>query len=293
MATSDYKFKVWRCHPKAARVIPAEKTLNGTAHPQGVKFCRPFSLANAAGWWLFPPVDVDICWRGGNEFEHRLIEPYSNADHELVRSLVKPSDRTDIESWCPAASGRSKFTWGAVEPSIVQFWTGLIFELPPGWVLHIRSPINFDRRPEFSVMEGVVEADWMQYDIWINMRFDKPDQWVGLRKDSWPPLAQLIPMRRETYEAEWTMEEEIIHRNTPEANRVFEFWVNYNTNKFCYGGKQAMDPYGEKTKDSTTFFRTRKEIMGDEMEPKPDMICPHAIQEPKKLRTKLVKKRSK
>lgn len=288
----EIKLKIWKCHPKTARLVPAEKTLNGTAHPQGVKFCRPFSLANSAGWWVFPAVDVDICWRGDNEFEHRLHESFSNAEHELVRGLVKPSDKTDLDGWCPK-EGRSKFTWGKVEPSICQFWTGLIFQTPPGWILHIRSPINFDRRPQVSVMEGILESDWMQYDIWLNLRFDRKDEWVEFRKDGWPPIAQIIPMRRESYELDLSLEEEMLNRDTPEANKVFEFWVQYNQRKFCSGGKQLLDPTSGRTKDSTTFHRTRKEVM-DGMEPNPEAICPHALPELKqpKVRTKLVKKRS-
>lgn len=288
MATEEFKLKIWKCHPKTARIISAEKTLQNTAHPKGVKFCHPYRLANSAGWWIFPAVDLDVRWLGDNKFDHRLHESWSNADHELVRGLLRPLDCTDATIWCPQQTGRSKFTWGLVEPQVCQIWTGLIFETPPGYVLHIRSPINFDRNPNFSVMEGVIESDWLQYDIWINLKFDG-NEWAELRKEGLP-LAQIIPMRRESYEANWTVEEETINRDTPEANRVFEFWAKYNHQKFS-GGKYLMDPDSGRTKDSTTFYKTRKAVM-DKMEPKPEAICPHAIPKnvPKKMPNKLIKK---
>lgn len=142
-------------------------------------------------------------------------------------------------------------------------------------------------------MEGVLETDWMQYDIWLNLQFDHTD-WVHLRKNEWPPLAQLIPMRRESFDADWDMDEETINRNTPEANKVVDFWIDYNTKKFCNGGYAALsktDP--TLRKDASTFYKERMRCMGKEaMEPKPEAICP-AASTIKQFKPKLINRKAK
>ena len=262
-----FSLQVWRLHPKGVRIEKAEKTLNGTAHPDGVKFCRPYSSVNALGWWLYPAVDVDIMWKGGREFEHNLHEPWPHTEHEIVKSLVKDSDNVDVDSFAPI-EGRSKFTWGGVENSVAQFWTGCIFKTPPGWCLQIRSPINCTN-PDYTVMEGILETDWMQYDIWINLVFKTPNKWIEFRKNNWPPIAQLVPIRRESVDADWQITtDEVVNRDSTEANQVFEYWLQYNQKKFACGGKQRLSE--TRTKDSTTFWKERQEhVNKDTFEPNP------------------------
>ena len=62
---ATHTLKVWRLHPSSCPIVRAEKTLHGAAHRAGVRWCGPFTNANRAGWWVFPPVDVDIVWKGG------------------------------------------------------------------------------------------------------------------------------------------------------------------------------------------------------------------------------------
>jgi hypothetical protein len=89
-----------------------------------------------------------------------------------------------------------------VEEAVVQIWTGCIFETPPAWGLPLRSAINCaDDR--FQVMEAMLETDWLQQDIWLNVAFHSPCERVELRRDSWPPLAQNVPVRRDAYEGAW------------------------------------------------------------------------------------------
>lgn len=269
---------VWQLHPQACRVEPAEKTLRGTAHEGGVKWCHPFSTANRLGWWLFPPIDIDIRWTGC-QFEHQQLEEYSDFDYHHLRKLIKPEDGVDPDKWC-VQGGRTKFSFGGVEKNVVQIWTGLIFQTPPGWSLQIRSPVNCKRQP-FYVMEGILESDWMQYDIWTNLVFDRENEWAHLRKDGWPPLAMITPVRRETYESEWKCTAKMLDRDTPEGNRTFEYYAQYNHKKFGCGGKQLMSRYDPNlTKDSTTFYRERKRLLGDDKLPiqpepnPPEPKCP-------------------
>jgi hypothetical protein len=238
--------------------------LNGTANKAAVKWCGPYSQANSLGWYLWSPTDIDIIWKGGTSFEYRHVSEYSDYDYHFVRNLVKPHDGVDPNHWCPKG-GRTKFTWGVADEGVVQIWTGCIFQTPPNWCLHIRSPINCElphrfhqKGPICSVQEGILETDWMQYDIWINLKFHVENKYIYLRRNSFPPLAQLVPIHRSSLEG-WKLTEHAVNRDTPEGEKVFKYWIDYNRKKYELGGKQqASAHYPEIMKDSTTFHRERK-----------------------------------
>ena len=257
----DLKLEVWRVHPSGCRIVPAEKTLNRTANKGAVRWCGPFTNANRAGWWVFPPVDIDITWKGGSEFDYELYSEYSDVDWHLIRFLMDEEDKSHVDQWS-CTGGRMKFAWGLVEPAVVQIWTGCIFQTPPGWALQIRSPVNFEPRP-CHVMEAILETEWLHYDIWMNVAFDRPNETVRLRRDEWPPLAQLIPVPRSSYDAQWKLEEEPINRNSEEADEVFKYWVEYNRKKFASDGDIPVplsDP--PSFKDSATYYKERKRLIG-------------------------------
>lgn len=253
-----FKLNIWRTHPEGVRIVKAEKTLNNTAHPGAVKFCGPFTDANSYGFWIFPAHDIDICWHGGSEFEVKMLDEYDASDHYVMRNLLKETDNTDLNKWCPAEGGRTKYSFGAVEEGVVQIYTGVILQTPPGWVLHLRNPINFEPQA-YHVMEGILPTDWMQYDLWTNLKFDQKHVWVHIRRDQWPPLAQIIPIRRESISLEWEIgRDEMINRGDVEAERVFNYYVEYNTKKYCRGGRQRFSPVDPSlTKNASTFHRER------------------------------------
>ena len=252
----EFWLKVWRLHPQGVRIVPAERTLRGTAPEGAARFCGPFTHANRAGWWVFPPVDLDITWRGGLEFDHTALTEYSDIDSCLIQFLMDADERAAARNWLPA--GRTKFTWGLVEPGVAQIWTGCIFQTPPGWGLHIRSPINCGT-PGFHVMEAILETDWLHTDIWLNVAFHDEGRCVSLRRDQWPPIAQIVPVRRESYDVTWRCEEATLDRSTPEANRVFEDFIDYQNRKFSHGGRQRWSKEDPKlTKDSTAYYRARR-----------------------------------
>lgn len=278
--------KVWQLHPKACRVVQAEKTLNGSAHKEGVKWCHPFSTVNRFGWWIFPPIDLDFSYNG-KTFNYEFFEEFDDSDVELVRKNVRAEDQVSPEMWCPKG-GRTKFSWGAVEPNVLQMWTGLIFQTPPGWSLQIRSPINCNPQP-FHVMEGILETDWMQYDIWLNIVVDRNDELIQFRKNGWPPIAQIVPVFREAYQ-NWDLQVQDLNRNSAEANQVFDYWIHYNQKKFGQGGNQYLGD--GRNKDATTFYRERKRILDDNQLPKVEELkpkCPFSFEKPK-LFKKLFKK---
>jgi hypothetical protein len=173
----------------------------------------------------------------------------TNSDAATVAITFDPDRRRTPGRLVPGGTGRNKFSWGTVDEGVVQFWTGNIFETPPGWSLHIRSPINFPTKP-CHVMEGILETDWMQQDIWANVVFDRKDEWVQFRTDT--PFAQLVPVRRESYAEKWQLSEEIINRDTPEANRVFEYWTQFNERSSHTAASRCTPLIGPKTQRRIT-----------------------------------------
>jgi hypothetical protein len=260
--------KTWKIHPKACRLEKAEKTCMGLANSGGIQWCAPYTNANKSGFWIYSPIEMDLTY-DGDKFEVHNAEEYGSDDYEKVKSLIKPTDQCCVEKWCFPNIGRTKTTFGLVEKNVVQIWTGLIFETPPGWCLHVRSPVNFPRN-NFEITEAILETDWMQYDIWLNIACQKGR--IKISKDL--PIAQIVPTRRETFKEEWILESETINRNTPEAERVFTYWLDYNKQKFEMGGRQQLTE--KLTKDSTTYFKERNRIIGQGMEPERKK-CPYAM----------------
>jgi hypothetical protein len=257
---TDLHLNVWRLHPDGCVVTPAEKTLNGEADKGGVRYCGPFTNANKAGWWLSSPIDVDIVWRGGTEFECDVLTPYSNADELLIR-LLTDEDADEVDRWL-LPGGRSKLTLGLVGEGIVQIWSGCIFQTPPGWNLYLRSPANVGAQP-FRVMDAILETDWLQYDIWINLMFDRVGEVARIRREPWPPFAHLVPVPRATHDAVWRVEEAPLSRNSPDAERVLDYFVHYNKRKFASGGRNLLsaDEPELGLKDSSTYYKERKRVL--------------------------------
>lgn len=263
--------KIWELHSKASKVEQADKNCFGVANKAGVQWCGPYVNANQMGFWVYSPINIDFVFKNG-KFEVLSIEDYSNEDYELVKSLVRPEDHCCYDKWIFPSTGRTKTTFSFVEPNVLQIWTGLIFQTPPGWCLQIRSPINFPYCG-YNVVEAVLETDWLQYDIWINVSVSLCDTPLMISKDR--PLAHIVPVRRESFKGEWELDRNKLNRDTPEAESVFKYWINYNKQKFEFGGKQPLSE--NLTKDSTTYFKEKTKLIGKEMEPYPkENKCPFA-----------------
>lgn len=269
MIMNEFNLNVWEVHSKACRMEKAEKTCKNTANRAATQWCGPYINANQSGFWVYSPIDMDFVMKEDG-FQVLSCEDYDDEDFRTVSSLVRHEDDSDFQKWTFPGSGRTKTTFGLVEKNVIQIWTGLIFETPPGWCLHIRSPINF-KKEDFHVVEAILETDWMQYDIWINLSVNEINKKISIRKNE--PIAHLVPTRRETFKGEWNIKREKINRDTPEAEKVFKYWLQYNKQKFESGGNQALSE--TLTKDSTTYFRERTRMLGKEMGPEQSK-CPFA-----------------
>ena len=242
MESGGFSLRVWRLHPQGVRICPAEKTLRGDASSAAMRWCGPFAHANSYGFWVFPPVDLDVVWHGGRSFEHRFESLYTDEDAGVVARLQAPDDRY---RYAP----RRKVEFGSTLESVVSIWTGCIFQTPPGWSLMIRDPINIHASTIFRVQDAILETDWLAYDIWINLVFVQQEKWARIRRsDNWPPIAQLVPVPAAAYNDRWSLADGPMERTTAEGCGIYDRWQDYNYKKWTEKGQ----------KDPATYYRERR-----------------------------------
>lgn len=224
--------QVWRFHPRGARLEPADTTLAGDAPLPGRQYCGPFVQANGAGYYLYSPVDMDISYDPRQEprWTYSVLgDGYSDEDVAIMQAM--PMNHPLYRSEMLKPRTKIYLAGEHYEPRhTVQIWTGCVFRTPPGWSLWIRSPINREFGRPFQILEGILETDWMWYDIWVNVRFTHIGVKASLRRDG-PPLAQLVPVRRES-SARWQLEERELAPDDVEAREIFDWWVSYDWEKF-------------------------------------------------------------
>ncbi len=245
---------IYRLHPDGARFENAEPTRKGEAHKSqnevgALRFCGPFVHAGSCGVWAYPPVDMDITYLGDGQWDIEQLSEYTPLDGIVIKNNLRTEDKFR------SIYRGGRISVGKVEPDLIQIWTGCIFRTPPGWGLHVRQPINFPEaynRP-YHIQEGIIESDWLWYDIWFNIRFHRANEKAELRRDMWPPLAQLVPVRKEAY-AKCEIQDQILDRKTEDGGEVWDFWQEYNYQKW----------YAKNEKDSRTYNRTRKLLRGEE-----------------------------
>jgi Family of unknown function (DUF6065) len=267
MSEPHLYLEIWRLHPNGASIVPADKRLLGEAPPGALKWCGPFTYANRAGWWVYPPLDIDIIYRPPDEggpyhekydyerdcrsenmmhgsFDYHVVEDYEHGEEAVIKQMLRPHHKFMDPQ-------RQLYAFGDVEMNVASIWTGCVFKTPPGWCLHIRSPINIGLDTPFRVQEGILETDWMQYDIWMNLKFTRYNEWVSLRRTQHLPLAQLVPVQRESYDGKWELKDNLFTVDGPlkeEAEMVFDRWNDYNYQKWMRDGR----------KDPATHHKERK-----------------------------------
>jgi len=252
----DCQLKVFRLHPGGVRLKKADHKLNGDMFKtqqtsDAVKWCGPMLHANKLGYWMTAPLDIDIMYKGNGEWEQRIHRDYHPTEKLVIRNNLRPEDKFRDQT-------RTRISFGDAEPCTVQMWTGCIFRTPPGWCMHIRNPINFPeayQRP-FHIQEGIIETDWMNYDIWVNVKFHRVGEWASFRRNMWPPLAQFVPVRRSSYEGDWSRpSDKILTPEDAECVEVWDGWQDYNFRKWKEKGEKEPLTYHKTRKPSVAKMR--------------------------------------
>lgn len=210
------KLRVFRVHPRGSRIAAAEAGQAGEARAADLAPGSASGRANALGWWVFPPFDLDVTWLGGRAFEKRVATPLDDEDEKVVKALG-PGLRYDAPK---------KLAFGDDGEGVITLWTGLVVETPPGWALEVRSPVNVALAPHLRIREEVLECERTPRELTVRLRVLETGRPVELRAGApWPPLAQLVPVRRETFDAEWLLGHVPLGKAAANAAQVYEKWM--------------------------------------------------------------------
>ena len=179
----------------------ADRAAIGTLPIRAARYCDAITTASAFGWYLFPPMDLNLMWDGSAVFW-----TYGDvADWMPLETAQFPglSERFDAEAPESARGCSPPFLGALPEPGVVQIWSGLFARSAPGWSLLVRPLANLPRSGGFDLYEGIVETDRWFGPLFTNLRLTRTHSAIRLKRDF--PFAQLQPLPRAAY-AEQTLE---------------------------------------------------------------------------------------
>jgi hypothetical protein len=165
-----------------------------------VRYCEALTSATAFGWWLFPPIDLELLWDGSDVFWRCDAAPDWMP---LLPSAQLPNYAAEFDSLAPQSlKGCSPpFLTALPEPGTLQIWTGLIAQTAPDWHLLVRSPANMPQIGGICLFEGIVETDRWFGPLFTNMRFTRSHMPIRLSADYPPGPAELTDEHWEAYQA--------------------------------------------------------------------------------------------
>ena len=193
---SDPIVRFHRLTSRGRSPMRADRSALGTLPARAVRYCEAVTSATAFGWWIFPPLEIELMWDGSDIFwrceEIREWMP-------LQASAQMPDYASEFDSAAPAAlrGCAPPFLTALPEPGALQMWTGLIAETLPDWHLLVRAPANMPPVGGVCLFEGILETDRWFGPLFVNMRFTRSHMPVRLRTDY--PLAQIQPIPRNAY----------------------------------------------------------------------------------------------
>lgn len=158
-------------HPGwAPQIRPAVATrdwMDATAEAFAYR-CLPLNIANAHGWEVLSPCDVEAYWTG-------------TSDESGV--IVKNAPGTAEHNRAVSVFGHGTLT----------FHIQALFRTPPGWDLLIGGSPN---RPKDAIapLSGVIEADWSPYTFTMNWKFTRRNTTVRFKKGE--PICFITPVQR-------------------------------------------------------------------------------------------------
>ena len=223
-----------RLIPDARPPKRADRSAAGYLPSRAVRYCEALTTATAYGYWIFPPLDIQLVWNGEEVFwsygDSDGWLPLTGTESQAVQfpnyaSLFDATAPAELRGYSPP------FLSAMPELGGVQIWTGLLARTRPGWGLSVRSPVNLPPTPGLAVWEGIVETDIWTGPLFTNARLTRTNLPVLLRTDT--PFLQVQPVPRAAFsdevlasykcsevseltEADWT---ELGHVLLPNPNR--------------------------------------------------------------------------
>lgn len=128
--------------------------------------CLPLAIANAHGWTVGAPCDLEIVWDGGPRPVSMRIAAL-DGDPRVARYAM------------------SHFAFG-----IVTFALGWLFRTPPGWNLMATGPLN-RAKDGIAPLTGIVETNWLPYPFTMNWQMTRPGR---VTFDKGEPVCMVFPV---------------------------------------------------------------------------------------------------
>jgi Family of unknown function (DUF6065) len=185
--------------PEAPLPRAADPEVLGSIPLRAYRFCEPFTAASGYGWWVYPPIDLDVMWDG-----HAMSwRPQPERDWHAVGDVILSSYRDDFERRLSSENrhlSQIPFLGRGPEPGILQVWGGLLARTHPDWSLLVRPLANYPRDGSYELLEGMIETDWWFGPLIALFRIVKTDRVVEFRTTR--PMLQLQPVYRQAYSRE-------------------------------------------------------------------------------------------
>jgi Family of unknown function (DUF6065) len=182
-------------YPAASSPIRADKAALGAMPIQAFRYCEPMRLASSHGWYIFPPVDIELLLDGQD------ILFLENGKWQLLETAYLPGH---IRYWNEHAPPKMR---GLVPPYLralpplrggVQIWSGFLIRSKPGWWSLVRGICNVPTSSSYKSFEGVIESDKFSLcPLFVNIELIRTE--VPIRFSKGLPLFQVQPMLKEVY----------------------------------------------------------------------------------------------
>ena len=231
--------------------VRADRSACGTLPTRAVRYCEALTSATAYGWWLFPPIDLELLWDGSDIFWRCDEAPDWMP---LLPSAQLPGYATEFDSVAPEAlKGCSPpFLTALPEPGTLQLWTGLIAQTAPDWHLLVRAPANLPPIGGVCLFEGIVETDRWFGPLFTNLRLTRTNVPIELNPEL--PFLQVQPVHRALYGNALEQFEQVpdLKQLRPDEWKAFhQTIVKPNTDPHRRQGQYAVDTRRRRADETT------------------------------------------
>ncbi len=190
----------FRMIPQCRPPRRADRSAVGYLPSRAMRYCDALTSATGFGYWIFPPLDIQLLWNG-----EEVFWSYDNSDVWLPLSGTQsgavqfPNYAAMFDETAPEELRGYSPPFLSAMPELggVQIWTGLLARTQPGWSLSVRPPVNLPGIPGISAWEGIVETDIWFGPLFTNVRVTRTNVPVQLRTDC--PFLQVQPVPQLAY----------------------------------------------------------------------------------------------
>ena len=178
----------------------ANRSAGGYLPGRAMRYCEAITSATGYGYWVFPPIDLQLLWDGEDIFwtygDCSEWLPLSGTPSSAVQ-FPNYAERFDAAAPPELAGYSPPFMTALTEPGTIQIWSGIVARTKPGWSLMVRPPANLPGIPGLVGWEGVVETDHWFGPLFGVFRITRTDAPIYLK--SHIPFMQFQPVPQLSY----------------------------------------------------------------------------------------------